>query len=204
MVSDPRVFEALLRSDFRAFLQKVFATLSPGQTYVRSWHLDAIAFRLEQVRLGRLRRLIVNMPPRTLKSIAASVAFPAFVLGQDPTRRIICVSYSADLAKKHANDFRAVLETPWYRSVFPQTRIGPFKNSETEIELSARGFRLATSVGGTLTGRGGDLIVIDDPLKPADAFSEAKRSAANQWFTNTLLSRLDDKRSDRLFVVPVR
>jgi hypothetical protein len=111
-----------------------------------------ITWQLERVRRGEVRRLIINMRPRSLKSIAASVAFPAFVLGHDPSRRIICVSYSGDLAKKHANDFRAVLESPWYRSAFPSTRIGPFKNSETEIKLTACGFRLATSVGGTLTG----------------------------------------------------
>jgi predicted phage terminase large subunit-like protein len=144
------------------------------------------------------------MPPRSLKSIAASVAFPAFVLGHDPSRRIICVSYSGDLAKKHSNDFRAVLEAPWYRSLFPRTRVGPFKNSETEIELTERGFRLATSVGGTLTGRGGDIIVIDDPLKPDDALSDTKRSGANQWFTNTLLSRQDDKRTGVIVVVMQR
>jgi hypothetical protein len=204
IMPETRLLEALLRNDFRAFVHKVFATLSPGQTYVRTWHVEAIAWRLERVRRGEVRRLIINMPPRSLKSIAASVGFPAFVLGHDPSRRIICVSYSGDLAKKHANDFRAVLESPWYRSAFPSTRIGPFKNSETEIELTARGFRLATTVGGTLTGRGGDIIVIDDPLKPDDALSEAKRSAANQWFMNTLLSRLDDKRTGAIVVVMQR
>jgi len=201
MTSGTRLLQALLRIDFRAFVHKTFMTLSPGQTYVRAWRVDAIAWQLERVRHGEVRRLIVNMPPRSLKSIAASVAFPAFVLGRDPTRRIICVSYSGDLAKKHSNDFRAVLEAPWYRAVFPSARISETKNAESEIELTARGFRLATSVGGTPAGRGGDLIVIDDPLKPDDAMSEPKRSAANQWFTNTLLSRLDDKRSGSIVVV---
>ena len=101
-----------------------------------------------------------------------------------------------------ANDFRAVLEAPWYRSVFPTARIG--QDSETEIELTARGSRLATSVGGTLTGRGGDLIIIDDPLKPDDAYSEIKRNAANGWFKNTLLSRLDDKRTGAIIIVMQR
>ncbi|WP_424360185.1 phage terminase large subunit [Methylocystis parvus] len=202
--TDARILEALLRSDLRAFLQKVFATLSPGQTFIPNWHLEAIAVQLERVRRGEIRRLIINMPPRSLKSIAASVALPAFLLGHDPTQRVICVSYSADLAKKHANDFRAVLESAWYRSTFPHTRIGPYKNSETEIELTQRGFRLATSVGGTLTGRGGSVIIIDDPLKPDDAMSEAKRTAANQWFTNTLLSRLDDKLTGAIIVVMQR
>jgi predicted phage terminase large subunit-like protein len=204
MGSEALALEALLRNDFRAFLAKTFATLAPSQAYVRDWHIDAIAWRLERVRLGEIRRLIINAPPRTLKSIACSVAFPAFVLGRDPSRRIVCVSYSGELAKKHSNDFRAVLESRWYKSAFRNTRIGPFKDSEVETELTLRGFRLATSVGGTLTGRGGDLIIIDDPLRPADALSEVKRSAANQWFNNTLLSRLDDKRQGAIVVVMQR
>lgn len=203
-ILDVRKYEALLRDDFRPFLEKVFITLSPGQPFIPTWHLEAIACQLERIRRGEIRRLIINMPPRSLKSITASVAFPAFVLGHDPSRRIICVSYSGDLAKKHANDFRAILESPWYRTAFPTTRIGPHKNTEAEIELTARGFRLATSVGGTLTGRGGDIIIIDDPLKPDDAFSESKRSGANQWFANTLLSRLDDKRTGAIVVVMQR
>ena len=200
---DPRKFEALLRADFRPFLEKVFSTLSPGQSFIPTWHLEAIAYQLERVRRGAIKRLIINMPPRSLKSVTASVAFPAFILGHDPTRRIICVSYSGDLAKKLANDFRAVAEARWYRELFPDTRIGQ-KDSETEIELTARGFRLATSVGGTLTGRGGDLIVIDDPLKPDDAHSETKRNTANEWFKNTLLSRLDDKRTGAIIIVMQR
>ena len=175
MVSEARRFRALLRTNFNAFVEKAFAALAPGQTFVPSWHLQAIAYQLERLRRGEITRLIINMPPRSLKSVTASVAFPAFVLGHDPTRRIICVSYSGDLAKKHANDFRAVAESHWYRELFPGMRIGQ-KDSEGEIELTARGFRLATSVGGTLTGRGGDLVIIDDPLKPDDAYSDVKRN----------------------------
>jgi hypothetical protein len=187
-----------------AFLHKVFVTLSPMQTYVRCWHVAAIAWQLERVRRGELNRLIINMPPRSLKSITASVAFPAYILGHDPSQRVVCVSYSGDLAKKHSNDFRAILGSPWYQTVFPGTRIGPFKNTESEIEFTARGFRMATSVGGTLTGRGGDIVIIDDPLKPDDANSEPKRSAANLWFNNTLLSRLDDKRCGAIAIVMQR
>jgi predicted phage terminase large subunit-like protein len=204
MGSDGRLLQALLRNDFRAFVEMTFLTLTPGQTFIRNWHIEAIAYQLERVRRGEIKRLIINMPPRSLKSIMASVAFPAFVLGLDPSRRIICASYSGELAKKHSNDFRAVLDSSWYRSTFPGTRVGPFKNSEAEIELTARGFRLATSVAGTLTGRGGDIIIVDDPLKPDDAFSETKRTNANQWFTNTLLSRLDDKRTGAIVVVMQR
>jgi len=202
--TDERLLQAVLRGNFTAFVQKSFGTLSPGQAFVPNWHIDAIAYQLERVRRGEVRRLIINMPPRSLKSIMASVAFPAFVLGQAPSRRLICVSYSGELAKKHSNDFRALIDSLWYRELFPGTRIGPYKNNETEIEFTERGYRLATSVGGTLTGRGGEIIIIDDPLKPDDAMSEVKRTAANQWFVNTLLSRLDDKRTGAIIIVMQR
>jgi hypothetical protein len=147
--------------------------------------------------------LIISLPPRSLKSLMTSVAFPAFILGHSPTRRIICASYSGELAFRHSNDFRAVLASPWYQEIFPGTRIGP-KDSETEIELTRRGFRLATSTGGTFTRRGGDLIIIDDPLKPRDAQSDAKRNGANEWFLHTVLSRLDDKRTGAIVIVMQR
>ena len=100
------------------------------------------------------------------------MAFPAFVLGHDPTRRIICVSYSEGLARKHANDFRAVMRSPLYQRLFPRTRISAAKDTELEAMTTARGYRYATSVGGTLTGRGGNLLIIDDPMKPQDAHSD--------------------------------
>src|SRR3984957_17334686 len=204
MVDDGRLLQAVLRNDFRAFLEKVFNTLTPGQRYLSSWHIDAIAWRLERGRRGEIKRLIINLPPRSLKSIAASVAFPAYVLGHDPRTRIISVTYANDLSRKMSNDFRAVIQSAWYRDAFPATRIGRFKDSEAEIELTARGFRLAPSPGGTLTGRGGDIIIIDDPLKPIDALSEPKRSFVNQWFANTLLSRLDDKRTGAIVIAMQR
>jgi len=203
-VDQREAFLAILRTDFASFLRKVFHTLSPGQTFVPGWHYRAIAYQLSRIYRGEINRLIINMPPRSLKSTAASVAFPAFVLGRDPTRRIICASYSGELAHKLSNDFRAVLASAWYRAAFPGTVVGPYKDSETEIELTRRGFRLATSVGGTLTGRGGDLIVIDDPLKPIDAISEAKRNAVNEWIASTVVSRLDDKRSGAIVIVMQR
>jgi predicted phage terminase large subunit-like protein len=204
LISKRRLLHAALRNDPRFFLQKVFATICPGQLFIPGFYIDAIVSQLERVLRGECHRLIINMPPRSLKSIIASVSFPAYVLGHNPTRRFICVSYSGDLAKKHSNDFRAVIESPWYRDLFPHTRAGRYKNTEAEIQLTRHGFRLATSVGGTLTGRGGDTIIIDDPLKPDDALSEAKRTAANEWFKNTLLSRLDDKRTGAIIVVMQR
>ncbi len=156
------------------------------------------------VRLGKIKRLIINAPPRGLKSLIASVAFPAFVLGHDPSRRIIDVSYGADLAAKLGNDFRAVVESDWRGRLFPQMQLSRYKNTELEVVTSRHGYRLGTSIDGTLTGRGGDIIIIDDPIKPADARSASRRDYVNDWFFNTLLSRLDDKVNGAIVVVMQR
>ena len=102
---------AACRKDFVSFVRKVFHVLAPSAIFHMNWHICAIAYHLEQVRLGNIKRLIITVPPRSLKSIMCSVAFPAFVLGHDPTKRLIVASYGADLAIKHGNDFRAVVNS---------------------------------------------------------------------------------------------
>lgn len=193
-----------VRGDFVAFSRIVFEIVVPGERLHLNWHIRAIAHALEEVRLGRTTRLIITVPPRHLKSILASVAFPAFVLGHSPNRKIVCASYSADLAAKHANDFRAVMRSVRYRRLFPGTQISPDKNTELELMTTKRGGRFATSVGGTLTGRGGNLIILDDPMKPDEAMSEALRQRATDWYRLTLLSRLNLKSEDAIVVVMQR
>src|SRR3954470_10018598 len=118
-----RLLRALLRQDFVAFLEKVFATVAPGQPYLANWHIEAIAHQLTEVAARRVTRLVVTVPPRSLKSICASVALPAWLLGHDPTRRIICASYAQELSVKLANDFRLVVGSDWYRRLFLRTRL---------------------------------------------------------------------------------
>ena len=121
MNADPALVAAILRSDLHSFIQATFPIVSPNDEFAANWHIEAIAFHLDLVRQGRLKRLIITLPPRSLKSICASVAFPAFVLGHNPRQPIICVSYSEALARKHANDCRAVMRSDLYR-VSSQTR----------------------------------------------------------------------------------
>jgi predicted phage terminase large subunit-like protein len=199
-----RLLDAILRSDLYSFLQAAFPIVSPGDTLLLNWHIEAMTYQLMRVMRGEITRLIITVPPRSLKSICASVAFPACVLGHDPTCRIIGVSYSEILARKHANDCRALMRSDMYRRVFRKTRISSAKDTELEVMTTAGGYRLATSVGGTLTGRGGNLIVIDDPMKPQDAQSQSARDAVWQWYRNTLLTRLDNKARDAIVVVMQR
>src|SRR4051794_13843658 len=193
---------ALLRTDLRYFVQKVFNTVLPGTVYLPNWHIDAIVYELMRVDAGENQRLLINQPPRSLKSICVSVAYVAWSLGHDPGGRIIVVSYSNDFAAELHRQFRMVIEAPWYQALFPGMRAA--KDTGTELVTTAGGSRYATSVGGTLTGRGADLIVIDDPLKAEDAMSEPARKRVIDWYGGTLVSRLNDKEKGPIVVVMQR
>jgi predicted phage terminase large subunit-like protein len=204
IISQQRLLQALLRTDLASFIGKAFGQITPGATYLPNWHIRAIAWHLQQVEAGQIKRLVITMPPRSLKSIAASVAFPAWILGRDPTRKIVCVSYANELSVKHSNDCRAVMQSDWYQALFPQNRIRRLKNTEHEVHTVSNGYRFATTTGGTLTGRGGNLIIIDDPIKASDAASEITRARVKSWFDETLLSRLDNKTEDAIVLVMQR
>lgn len=203
-VSQQRLFQAILRQDLSAFTERCFNEVEPLHPYIHNWHLDAIAHRLRQVANGECKRLVITMPPRSLKSISASVAFPAWLLGHDPRRRIICISYGRALTTAHANSFRAIVNSNWYLNLFPSMRIDPRKDTEEEVRTTRGGYRLTATVGGALTGRGGSIVIIDDAMKASDAQSEAARRTVNTWFDETLLSRLDDKRTDAIVLVMQR
>ena len=202
MTDDSKTLDALLRNDFETFLRKVFLTLNPGMEYIPGWHIVAIAHCLEEIYRGNVTQQIITMPPRYLKSTIVSVAYVAWVLGQDPTKRIICASYADDLAKKFSRDTRKIMESPWYKKVFPKTRLD--KITETELTTTMGGFRLATSVDGIATGRGGDLIIIDDPIKTGEASSDLELEKVNKWYDQTISTRLDDKKRGAILVIMQR
>jgi len=133
----------------------------------------------------------------------ASIAFPAWCLGHDPSAQILCVSYAGELADKLARDCRLIMMSRWYQRIFP-TRLAPHRQAVQEFLTTRQGYRLATSNGGVLTGRGADIILIDDPLKPEEALSDTQRRAANEWFSHTLYSRLNDKRNGAIVIIMQR
>jgi predicted phage terminase large subunit-like protein len=199
-----RLRDAITRADLASFNRKVFQTLAPSATYQDNWHIHAIAHRLELVRQQKIRRLIITVPPRSMKSMLCSISFPAWLLGHDPSKRVIGVSYSSDLAIKLSNDCREIIGTSWYRELFRDTKLSRQKNTEAEFQTTRMGFRIATSIEGTLTGRGGDIIIIDDPMKPIDALSDTKRERVHNAFVNTILSRLDHKLTGAIIIVMQR
>lgn len=193
----------VLRTYFRFFVMKVFEACHNGKKLAENWHIECLAYHLEMtVTEEGENRLIVAMPPRALKSMCASVAYPLWILMRDPSKRIICVSYNDDLVKHFALMRRMILESPWYRALCPGLKI--VKMTDSEVVTSAGGEILSTSVGGTLTGRGADYIVIDDPMKAGDAASAASRKAVNDWYRNTAYSRLDNKEQGVIVIVAQR
>jgi predicted phage terminase large subunit-like protein len=200
----PEQIRSLLRHDFVAFTRKVFVTLNPGREFKLNWHHSVIAHQVTEVIEGRCKRLIINIPPRYLKSIMVSVALPAFLLGHDPHKRIICASYAQELSSKLSRDCRTIIESPWYHLLFPATRLDAEHKTASDFATTQRGMRYATSVGGVLTGLGADLIIVDDPMKPVDALSPTLRENVIEWFNSTVSTRLDNKNEGAIIIVMQR
>jgi predicted phage terminase large subunit-like protein len=196
-------YQVLLRVDPGLFIERSFAELNPQTPFLPNWHIQKIAQELEDCRLGKTKRLIINVPPRSLKSLCASVALPARILGHNPSAQIICVSYGQDLADTLAGQCRTLMSSAFYQNLF-RTRLAQRKQAVHDFYTTEQGFRMATSVGGVLTGRGADFIIIDDPLKPDEAASESQRKAVNDWYEHTLLTRLNDKRNGCIIIIMQR
>src|SRR5258708_2544751 len=195
-------YQVILRQDLMSFIERSFYELNPQTWLMLAPHLEVIATKLEACRRGKIRRLIINLPPRSLKSHGASIAFPAWLLGHNPAVHIICASYGQDLPDKFARDSRRIMTSSWYRALFP-TRLAE-RQAVHDFTTTRQGTRMATSVGGVLTGRGADLIIIDDPLKPDEALSESRRKAVNEWYDHTLVSRLNDKAQGCIIIIMQR
>lgn len=198
------ILRLLLKRDFTAFARKAWAWISAGEGIIWNWHLDAIAYELERITNGDNLRLLVTIPPRNGKSKMISSIWVAWILAQDPTRNFVGVSYSNDLSGKLARDCLSIMQSPWYRELFPHTVISPKRSAAMDFETTRGGGRLATSVTGTLTGRGGDIIILDDVIKPEEANSETTRNFVNEWYRSTLASRLNDKASGAIILVMQR
>lgn len=197
-------FDAATRAHFSLFLRRVMASVSPGVSYAHNWHIDAISEYLAACANGEVRRLIINLPPRMLKSIIISVAWPAWLLGHNPSQRIMVASYAQALSTKHSTDCRVVMEADWYRRLFPSTRLAQDQNEKEKFATTARGFRRAVSVGGAAIGEGGNILIIDDPINPLQASHRNQRDAVNEWFDHTWATRLDDKQTGAMIVVMQR
>lgn len=193
----------LCRQDFRSFAIRAFHAFKGEQLEVVP-HISIICRLLEKVHQGDVRRALVCIPPRYLKTYLISIAYTAWLLGKNPKMQIICASYGAQLAERFSGDTLRLMRSPFYRRVFPGTVLDPKKQSKTEIGTTAGGYRLATSVNGTITGLGADLIIVDDPLKAGEAHSPTARETCLHWFNLSVHTRFDHPQKGRIIVVAQR
>ena len=204
MKNEDKIVDAVMREDFSMFTRRVFMTVSPGMELIWGQYLDALAWVLTEFMNGNIKRLVITLPPRYMKSIFASVALPAYILGKHPEEQIICVSYAKELSFKLAADTRLVMEESWYRQIFPETALNLSQVTQDKIVTSKNGFRLATTVGGSITGLGGSLMIIDDPHKADEANSNVKRTRTTDWFSQAAASRLNKKKNGGIAVIQQR
>jgi predicted phage terminase large subunit-like protein len=200
--------ELLIRSaeeSLSEYIRQGWPVIEPATRYLHNWHIDAIAEHLEAVTDGQILRLLINMPPRYMKSIAVSVMWPTWEWLKYPDSRWLFVSYSGTLSTKHSLDRRTVIQSEWYQRRWAGIyQLTSDQNVKTEYQNSERGVMVATSVGGSVTGKGGRRIVVDDPHNPTEAQSDVQREAALTFFDQTLSTRLDDKKTGAIVVVMQR
>lgn len=196
-------YYALLRLHFLSFIAQCIQTIDPAANYRENWHILVLALKLELVRTGKLRRLMINLPPRSLKTHMASVAFCAWVLWHDPTKRIICVTYSNDVAKTQAQLFQKIMRSDWFRAAFPECK--PARpNKLMDWYTTDSGGRLATSIEGSILSRGADLIILDDPNKGQEIYSKVMRDRVKTAYNSTISTRLNEPKESAIVCVMQR
>ncbi len=207
MTNTKKVTEALLRQDFLTFHRRAVRTIMPGVEYLENWHEEVMAAAIQDMIDGDTQRLIINVHPRMGKSNLCSVSLPAFLLLRNPAAQIMCVSYSDGLATGFHNLSRRLLREPWLKKLNPQLLLpghgsggAGLKDTNNLLQTTMQGYRMATSFGSGITGRGADFIILDDPNDMALMNSEAHRDRIKETFDQTIATRLNSKHGKVLLV----
>ena len=189
---------------FETFAAISFGIINPGRDLCYNWHLQQLGVVLEEARINNVKRLLVSMPPRSLKSQCISVIWPAWIMGLNPSCRVMTASYSQRLAEKHASDSRHIMQSDFFRRHFPYSALLDGQNAKQKFATVHHGYRFSTSVGGTATGEGGDYLIIDDPHNPEHIHSAGRRQGVIDWYEQTWCSRLDNKETGVMIIVMQR
>ena len=198
-----KLLQSLYLQKFDAFAQAAFPIVNPLKEIDWNWHIDCLCAHIQAVEEGKIKALVVNLPPRNLKSFLFSIAYPAWAWARNPTMQFMAASHSLQpLAEKLNADCRRLVESEWYRLYFPHVKLD--KATNTQLVTSQNGHRIATSVYQSPTGVGADCLVGDDLNKPDEALSDVLRKGANDWVDNTFMSRLNDRRTGRFICVQQR
>jgi len=172
------------RDDFMVFVKHVY------DGFIEGSHHKQVAKQFEKLSVNRGSRIIVNMPPRHTKSEFASYLLPAWLIGKNPALKIIQTTHTAELAVRFGRKVRNLMETEIYRQIFPDVDLKADSKAAGRWETGQGGEYYAAGVGGAITGRGADLLIIDDPHSEQDALSETAMENAYEWYTSGPRQRL--------------
>ena len=194
-----------LRDSFRDFLAAAWPIMQPNVPFRASWHIDAICDHLQAVEAGRIKRLVINVPPRHGKSTSASVAWPAWSWTRRPWLRWLFASYTEGLVKRDSRGCRELILSPWYQQRWgDRVVLKRDQNQQLRYETTEQGVRIATTVGGANAGEGGDIIVVDDPHNFMEVYSQAHRERAINWWNTAMTTRLNDSETGAKVVIMQR
>lgn len=191
--------------EFREFAKAAWHIIEPGNKLSWSWHYDLLSEHLTLAQQKRAKRILINIPPRTLKSILVTVMFPVWCWTLDASQSFVCASYADKLSTEHSVKRRDLLESDWFRRLWgDRIWLAKDQNEKTKYKNNFKGQMIATSVGGTATGLGGNFLIVDDGLKPDEVASEPVITALHNWFDNTWRSRLNNPAQDVMIIVEQR
>jgi phage terminase large subunit-like protein len=194
-----------MAGNFKVFVKAAWPVLEPATPFVDGWHITAICEHLSSIASGAIKRLLINMPPRHMKSTIVSVMWPVWMWLHDPSIRWLCSSYALSLAIRDNRKSRLLIQSPWYQSLFGSIfQFAGDQNVKSFFENDKRGYRLAVSVGSSATGQGGDALILDDPHNIDEKESDARREAALDWFDHTWSTRLNNPQTGAMVVVSHR
>lgn len=196
----------------RHFVRQAWHVIEPATPYQHNWHIDALCDHLQELVMWSpathapiIRNLLVTMPPRAMKSLTISVFFPAWAWIHKPELRFLYASYAQSLSTEHSQLTRMVIESEWYQQRWGgRFQLADDDNLKTRFSNTARGYRVATSVGASVTGFGGDFVICDDPHNVQQAESDAVRQAAVDWWNRAMSTRLNNPNTGVRIVVMQR
>ena len=199
MLKDAKI---IIAKDFASFVRKAFF-YNHGETLDGNNYVDFLCHEFELFARGKNKRLVINLPPRHLKSFLGAVCLPAWILAHKPSARIMVLTYGEKLAERTTYGIREILKSPWYKETF-RTRIAKNRSKTDNFVTTEGGEVYATSIGGALAGRGADVIIFDDPVDLKDAGNTKQLALVNERFDNLVMSRLNNPATGRVLIIAHR
>jgi predicted phage terminase large subunit-like protein len=194
-----------MRRSLKEFTKNSWQAIEPGRDFHDNWHIDAISEHLQAVVEGDIKRLIINIPPRHMKSISVAVALPAWTWTIQPSKKFLYASYAGSLSIRDSVKCRRLIDSRWYQQHFGESfKLTGDQNQKQRFENDKTGARIATSVDGALTGEGGDIIVIDDPHNVRESESSTVRDGVLEWWDQAMQTRLNDPKTGAFIIIMQR